>query len=426
MKNKLIVISADALVAEDMELFKTLPNFKKYLSGGACVRTVKTCYPTVTYPAHATIASGLYPDRHGITGNDIFSTEIHKERPWCWFHDAVKGEDIFTCAKRAGLSTAAVFWPCTGNHPDIDYLIDEYWSQGEGDTRRAAFRRSGSSEEVMKIVDKYVDGFRERYHPGADVFVIRCAADIIREFKPDLIMIHPANIDGYRHGNGLFNEKVNEGVRETDEWLGIICRAAEEAGTLDHTSIVLLSDHGQLEIKRAINLNVLLADAGFITVENGIMTACKAFCRSCGMMAQCYVFDRSCKDEVRAYLDHLCEEGIYGISEVMTEEECRAKHRLGGDFDFALETDGYTTFGEAVTRPLVANLSNSDYRLGRATHGYLPDKGPQPVFYAKGPAFRNGAELQRCNTVDEAPTLAKALGFDMKDTDGRVLNELLV
>ena len=425
MKNRLIVISADALVAEDMELFKTLPGFKKYLQGGACVKTVKTCYPSVTYPAHATIASGLYPDRHGITGNDVFSTETRKERPWCWFHESVKGDDIFTYAKRAGLTTAAVFWPCTGSHPDIDHLIDEYWSQGEGDTRRAAFRRAGTSERVMQIVDKYVDDFRERYHPGADVFVINCASDIIRELKPDLIMIHPANIDGYRHGNGLFNEKVNEGIRETDAWLTQICEAAEEAGTLPETNIVLLSDHGQLEIKRAIKPNVLLADAGFIKVEDGKMTECKAFCRSCGMMAQCYVFDKTCKDGVYAYLKHLAEEGIYGISEVMTEEECRKKHRLGGDFDFAIETDGYTSFSEGIERPLVADFLNSDYRLGRATHGYLPDKGPQPVFYAKGPAFKDGAVMERCDTVDEAPTFAKILGFDMKDTDGRALTELL-
>ena len=103
----------------------------------------------------------------------------------------------------------------------------------------------------------------------------------------------------------------------------------------------------------------------------------------------------------------------------------REKYRLGGEFDFVLETDGYTSFAEGITRPLTASFSNDDYRLGRATHGYMPDKGPQPVFYAKGPDFRPGAELQRCDIVDEAPTFARILGFEMKDVDGRVLTELL-
>lgn len=425
MKNsKLIVLSADALVSDDMELFKTLPGFKKYLSGGACVKTVKTCYPTITYPAHTSIATGVYPDRHGITGNDVFYPEPVK-RPWCWFHEYVKAKDIFSYAKEAGKTTAGVFWPVTGSHPDIDYLIDEYWPQGDADNRRAAFRRSGSSDEVMRIAERYIDGWVDRRHPEADVFVINCAADIIREYSPDLIMIHPANIDSYRHGSGLFSRAVDKGIYETDEWLARLCRAAEDAGTLDKTNVVLISDHGQLEIKRAIKLNVLLADAGFMTVSDGKITNLKAYIRSGGMCAYCYVYDKAEKDSVYAYLLRLRDEGIYGISEVLTEEEAREKHRLGGEFDFVLETDGYTSFAEGISRPLIANFSSDDYRLGRATHGYMPEKGPQPVFYAKGPDFKPGAVLDRCDIVDEAPTFARILGAEMNGVDGRVLTELL-
>ena len=424
MKKKMIVLSADALVSDDMELMRTLPNFRKYLEGGACVKNVRTYYPTITYPAHTSIATGVYPDRHGITGNDVYYPEACS-RPWCWFHDAVKATDIFTYAKRAGLTTAGVFWPVTGCHPDIDYLIDEYWSQGENDTKRAAFARSGTSPEIMKIVDRYVDDLVERHHPIADRFVINCAADIIREYSPDLIMIHPANIDGYRHGNGLFNEKVNEGIRETDEWIGQLCAAAGDAGTLDRTDLVLISDHGQLEIKRSIKLNTLLADGGFMTVADGRITGYKAYIRSGGMCAYCYVYDKTVKDGVYEYLCHLRDEGIYGISEVLTEAEARERFRLGGEFDFVIETDGYTSFSEGFMRPLIDSFSRDDYRLGRATHGYMPQKGPQPVLYTKGPSFAAGAELEKCDIVDEAPTFARALGFDMPDTDGRVLQELL-
>jgi AraC-like DNA-binding protein len=64
------------------------------------------------------------------------------------------GEDLFKAAKRAGLTTAAIFWPVTGCHPDIDYLINEYWPE-PGDTDiREVFRRAGSSEEMIDIVEK--------------------------------------------------------------------------------------------------------------------------------------------------------------------------------------------------------------------------------------------------------------------------------
>ena len=163
------------------------------------------------------MSTGVYPDRHGIEGNLVFSTQ-GGDVPWKWFHDAVKVPDLFQAAKKAGKTTAAVFWPVTGNHPDIDYLIDEYWTQGPDDDFLSAFERTGSSPEVLKIVERHrgkVEGY-ERRHPWCDNFIINCAADIIRQFKPDLLMIHPANIDGYRHGYGLFNDHEVNTILATD------------------------------------------------------------------------------------------------------------------------------------------------------------------------------------------------------------------
>lgn len=62
---------------------------------------------------------------------------------------------------------------------------------------------------------------------------------------------------------------------------------------------------------------------------------------------------------------------------------------------------------------------------GRATHGHLPEKGPQPVFAAKGPAFRDGAVLPSGRLVDEAPTLAAVLGLEIPGADGHPVRELL-
>ncbi|MCL2834945.1 MAG: alkaline phosphatase family protein, partial [Treponema sp.] len=105
MKKRLFVFSADALVGEDLEYLKTLPNYKRYLAGGAEVKTVRSVYPTVTYPAHTTIATGAWPCTHGVaTGNQHFIPG-NLAPPWFWFHDAVKIKDIFDAAKIGGYST---------------------------------------------------------------------------------------------------------------------------------------------------------------------------------------------------------------------------------------------------------------------------------------------------------------------------------
>ncbi len=430
MKHKIIVMSADALVHDDMAYLSQMPNFQKYLAGGACIKRVKSIYPTITYPCHTTLATGTYPDRHGIPGNLISPYDcVRSPIPWRWDHSHVKVPDIFDAAKKAGLTTASVFWPVTGNHPSIDYLIAEYWTQYKGQTLTEAFQDMGTQECVLPIIEKYAPIMQERKHPHCDYFIVNCAAEMIRRFQPDLLMIHPGDIDGYRHAQGLFGDHVEQALRDTDAYIGILMEAAEEAGVLENTSFVLTSDHGQLNINRSVNINVLLADAGLIRpTDDPAAPEWDAWCQSGGMSACVYLKDKNNKeiyDKTYDLLKHLCDEGVYGISRVYTTEEAVAEEHYGGEFSFVLETDNYSGFGDRYTRPLVTGPNNEDYRKGKATHGYLPSKGPCPVFYAKGPAFRNGVTLEDGLLVNTAPTLAKALGITMLDTDGSSVDELL-
>jgi len=430
--SKIIVLSADAMVGEDLEKIRRMPNFMKYLSAGACVKQVKSVYPTITYPAHTTMRSGTYPDQHGIPGNLDIQYMINPKGPipWLWEQEAVKVEDIFTAAHRAGKTTAAVFWPVTGHHPDIDYLVDEYWTQGPEDSIHDAFARTGSNAETLEIVDRNAHLLlgNERQHPGCDYFIMACACDIIREKKPDLMMIHPANIDGMRHKYGLFNQYVDDAVAATDRWIGEVVQAAKDAGTWEETDFFLVSDHGQLDVKRCVNLNVLLAEAGLIRAEDGVVKDWKAYCLSGGMSAMVFLKDKQDKETAEKVYRLLCEkrdEGIYGIGQVFTAQEAQQQEHYAGEFSFVVETDGYTSFGDSCKRPLIRKVNNEDYRFGQATHGYLPHKGPQPILAANGPDIKAGTVLEKALLVDEAPTYAKIFGVELPQAVGHALDGIL-
>ena len=132
-------------------------------------------------------------------------------------------------------------------------------------------------------------------------------------------------------------------------------------------------------------------------------------------------------DAVYELLKFMVSEGIYGISEVFTQKEANEKHHLGGDFAFALETDGYSSLGDGYKRPIVTNFDTSDYRYGRATHGYLPHKGPQPIFVAAGQGIKSGYKTNRMiRQVDLAPTMAVLAGVRVpRECEGAPVYQIL-
>jgi predicted AlkP superfamily pyrophosphatase or phosphodiesterase len=301
MKKRLLVLSVDAMVFEDLAYLRTKPNFKKYIEGGSAVERVRSIYPTVTYPNHVSMITGCYPDKTGVFSNYKFTTDS-KEDTWQWFSDCIKVKDIFTAAKEKGYTTASIFWTCMGCHPDVDYLIDEYWMPKKTDTLESSFREAGSSPEVIEIIkknahllpDTYVKTGRKNFmvHPYDDEFLVACAADIIRQFAPEVTFVHNGQIDGIRHTCGAFGDHLYSELDRVDKHIGQLCEALEDAGVLDRTDIFIVSDHGQMDIKRTIKLNALLADHGLVDVnEKGKCVDYRAYCLSNAMSSLVYLKD---------------------------------------------------------------------------------------------------------------------------------------
>ena len=175
--------------------------------------------------------------------------------------------------------------------------------------------------------------------------------------------------------------------------------------------------------------NVFLRDRGLIrTDEKGGLLDWDAYAAGAGLSGQVYLSrpeDPELNSRVYKLLSEMAEEGIYGFSEVLTREEMRKRYGLYGDFSFAIETDGFTSFSEELTRPAVRPLDTSDYRYGHATHGHMPEKGPQPPFIGAGPSFRKGAVIEEGNILNHAPTFARILGLELPDADGKAVEEIL-
>lgn len=430
MADHLIVISVDALVYEDLEFMGRLKNTRFLLENGSLVRRMRTVYPSLTHMVHTALMTGCTPGKTGVISNDHFDPgNLNPE----WYNrlDEVKCDTIFHAARRKGLKTCACRWPVTaGGFDVIDWLVPEIMDADRArEPDLLKLHRKMCSpvlyEEVIKPNIGFLD-WRVSKHPSDEEFQIRCACDIIRKYRPDMLFTHPSYVDSMRHQYGLFSDRLQEALTATDRWIGMILRAVSDAGIADSTDIAVVSDHGHLPQVREIALNVLFREKGYIeTDEMDRMVSWRVYAKNCGLSAEIYVADPADEAEIGQELSRMAESGLYGFSEVLTRDEARIRYGLQGPFSFVVETDGYSGFCDDWTGKAVRISGYTENKYGHSSHGHMPEKGPQPPMIVCGPGFSTGVTLENDLIINEAPTFAALLGLDLPDAEGKPIAALL-
>lgn len=428
MAKHLVVVSFDAMVFEDLDYLKDMPCFGKIYNEGARVNRIKTIYPSLTYPSHVSILSGTRAGKHGVVNNEP-SIVGNLKCPWYWFHDAVKVEDLHDAAKKAGLTTASVFWPVSGAHKNIDYLVAEYWAQGKDDTLEAAYKRAGTSdalfEDVIRPLIPQLDSWES---PVTDEGKIAIACEMIKRYKPNLLTLHLGQVDYYRHRFGVYNDKVKEGVLRSEFFIQMLFDACKDANIFDDTCFCIVSDHGQINYNRKMNLNVLFKEQGFIKTDSeGNILDWTVWGKSANFCAQIYLSEpqnEQLKKEVYDFLMKTCEDGTKGIGKVYTADEAKNEFGLYGDFSFVIESDESTLFNSNWLGDLFTQVPISEFGYFKASHGHDPSVGPQPIFLAYGTEIKPGVIIPNGSIIDEAPTFAKILGLKLIEAEGKVMEKI--
>ena len=81
-QSRVIVFSCDAMVYEDIKyLLETSPRFAELFKKGSMVKRTRTIYPSVTYPCHTSMSTGCYPNKHGVTNNNVFMPGVTQRDP---------------------------------------------------------------------------------------------------------------------------------------------------------------------------------------------------------------------------------------------------------------------------------------------------------------------------------------------------------
>ncbi|MGA2611261.1 MAG: alkaline phosphatase family protein, partial [Terriglobia bacterium] len=128
--SRLAVLSVDGMRPDfyrrPEEFGLKIPNLLELVKRGASAEAVESVYPTTTYPAHATLVTGVPPSVHGIYSHLASLDPTEKARPWCWFAGALRVPTLWDVVRASGRKAAAISWPVSAAAA-IDYNIPEIW-----------------------------------------------------------------------------------------------------------------------------------------------------------------------------------------------------------------------------------------------------------------------------------------------------------
>ncbi len=426
-KQRLIMISLDAVGARDIPYLCTLPNFAKLWKRAAKCAHVQSVYPSITYPAHVSIVTGKKPVNHGVINNTLLQP-MRPSPDWMWQCKYVKGTTLYDEALKKGWKVASLLWPVTAKSR-VTYNLPEVLANRPWENQIMVSALNGSPLYELELNKKF-GSLRDGVHqPALDNFVHASALHTIAKYNPEMVMIHFTDVDTNRHIYGVDHEKVTEALNRHDKRLGELMDMLEVTGDMDKTTIVILGDHCQFDTERVVYLNYLLKQEGFLEADGDKITDYIYISKNCDGCT--YIYEnpkRKATKEEFAKLTNLLkkckEDPLYGIDRLFTGKEAG---ELGADDTcvYLVEAKApvfYLDYCHTLTEPV------SEMKKGkmRGTHGYLPNKPDYETFFmAFGYGIKEGGEVPSMYLYDEGPTLAKIIDVILPDADGRCVDEIL-
>ncbi len=419
-----ILISVDGMPPDyytaPEKLGLRVPTLTLMKQGGAYAEGMEGVYPTVTYPQHTTMVTGLRPAAHGIVQNRIFEAPSEPQtRYWYWYAKALTAETLWTVAKKARLTTAAVGWPVTVD-AEIDYNVPEIFEPGENPPTwkwTAKHSTPGLLEKALGPDLKKDSSVDERLTSVSEF--------IIKNYRPNLLLLHLIELDGTHHRNGPRTKPGIEMAEREDGYIGRILEATKQAGIFERTTFFIVSDHGFASISKRFSPNVPLAKEGLITLDAaGKATAWKAASWPAGGSCAIILKDTNDKEteaKVNAIFSKWAKEENSPIKQIVTRNELRKMEAVPQAALMLEAAPGYS-FDDTLTGAEVRD-SGETYK---GTHGYLPtDPRMRASLIIYGPGVRSGAKMPLARMIDLAPSIASLLKLKLPEPEGRPFTELL-
>lgn len=388
-----------------------LPRLRGLMAEGAYAEGVVGVLPTLTYPSHTTLVTGVAPGVHGVANNLTFDPFAKNQTGWYWYASDIRVPTLWQAAHAAGLRTANVHWPVTVGAKGIDENLPQIWRTGTEDDRKlmAALATPGLLPPLEAELGAYEQGMDETVEGDANR--VRFAARILTRDKPDFMTVYLAGIDHEEHRSGPGSAAANAVIERTDALVGTLVDAARKA--MPDVTIAVVSDHGFLPVTTDVNLIKPFIAAGLITLgPDGKVVAWEAEPWLAGGTAAIMLArpdDAALQARVRRVLDTTAADPANGITAILDRSQIQRAGGPAGATFLVTFRSGFQT-GHDPAAPM---LSPSTYK---GMHGYAPDEpAMRSTLIVAGPALGRRGTLGTVDMRAIAPSLAHRLGVTLPD-----------
>lgn len=377
-KPYVIMVSMDGFRYDYAEKYEA-KNILRLASEGVSAESMIPSFPSSTFPNHYTLATGLYPQNHGLVYNTFYDktrgemykiSDREKVEDGSWYG----GTPLWVLAVKQGMASASYFW--VGSEAAIQGIRPVYYF---------AYDSSGPNRQR---VDQVIEWLK-----------------LPEQNRPHFITLYFSDVDSKGHSYGPEAPETKAAVQALDEEIGNLDRRVSELGL--PVNIILVSDHGMYPVD----------------TENPVFPEDEVNISDFTIAKGSAIWMLYSNDTSRVKETYL---------QLKAVEKDRYHTYLRKEVPAHLHYNQNPLIGDLV---LIANppniLTSQNFHNNPGQHGYDPTTTPEvgAIFYAKGPAFRKGLKIPPFENVNVYPLVAKILGLEITDSidgDLSVLDSVLV
>lgn len=291
-----------------------LPTLRKLAASGVSAKAMSVVNPTITWPNHTTLVTGVTPRRHGVLYNALVTRggpgQPTRKEQWADRDRLVRVPTVYDAAFAAGLTTAESDWVAITRARSIHWSFGELPDPENPLVKEMVAAGVATRDEVTAAISG------KRNIVWRDDMWLRAGKFVIERHHPNLMLLHFLDTDSSHHRYGPGSLAGISALALADHLVAEVLRSIEASGRADRTTVMVVTDHGFKKVNRYAYPNVVLKKAGYLKSAGARVVSCDAYAGAQGGVAFIYITDPARRDELLPKLKVLFS-GAEGVERVI-------------------------------------------------------------------------------------------------------------